>query len=667
MSQYLLFALLGLGQGALIAGLALALVLTHRGSGTINLGTGAVAVLGAYAFYGLKAEGALFGLPLGGPWRTLPALVVALLVCALAGVLIDAVALRPLRAAAPLARLLASLGVLVIIQSLIVLRYGSDGQAAPEVFPAGPGAVVEIFGAAVPTDRFLLAGVVVLAAVALSLLYRYSRFGLATRAAAENETLAMANGLSADRLSMANTVAACVVAGALGILAAAQTQLDPMTIPLAVVPALGAALLGRFTSFGVAAAAGLVMGVVQSMLVGLQAQTWFPTSGGQPVPGLADLLFFLVIVGAVLWRGAALPQRGAVAERRLPAAVAPRRPGRMALVAAVVLAVLFLTLPFGTRQALTNSLIAMVLCLSLVVITGFVGQLSLIQVALAGVSGFVVSRLAGQAGIGFPLGPLAGILAATVLGVLVAFSALRVRGVNLAMVTIAGAVALQTFGFQNPVWGAGTTDLRVPEPRLLGIDLGPSAPFPVNRDSVPSPLFGLGCAAVLIAVALLVARLRRDPLGRRMLAVRSNERAAAAAGVNVRNVKLAAFAISSAIAGLGGAMYAYDFGTVSSGRFDLVLALAFIAFAYVGGITTVGGAVIAGLGVTGGLLSHVLDAWVGVPAQWQLLLGGIALVLTIAYQPGGIAADLRARTGRLEARLRGHRADRPAGATGAAR
>jgi branched-chain amino acid transport system permease protein len=122
-----------------------------------------------------------------------------------------------------------------------------------------------------------------------------------------------------------------------------------------------------------------------------------------------------------------------------------------------------------------------------------------------------------------------------------------------------------------------------------------------------------------------------------MLAVRSNERAAAAAGIDVRNTKLAAFGIASFVAGLAGALYAYNFGSVSYSRFGAVTALGLIAFAYFGGITMVSGAVIAGIGATEGLLPHAFDKWFGLSGNWALLIGGVALVVTLLLNPEGIA------------------------------
>jgi branched-chain amino acid transport system permease protein len=299
-----------------------------------------------------------------------------------------------------------------------------------------------------------------------------------------------------------------------------------------------------------------------------------------------------------------------------------------------------LVFPYDFRQALINSLIGMVVCLSLVVTIGFVGQVSIAQIALAGVSGFTVSHLAVHAGIGFPFGPLLGALVATLAGLVVAISALRVRGVSLAIVTLAGAVAMEQFVFANPTIGGGESGAPVPSPHLLGIDLGANAGFPVNASTPPSPVFGFVCVVVAVGLGMLVANLRRSDVGQRMLAVRSNERAAAAAGIDVRGVKLLGFGISSFIAGIAGALYAYDFSSVTASRFGIVTALAFVAFAYLGGITTVSGAIAGGLLVTEGLVIHAVNDWFGIPVDYQLLVAGLALILTIIFNPVGIAGAL---------------------------
>ena len=634
MREIALFALLGLGSGALIAGIALAVVLTYRGSGIINLATGGVAMLAGYSFWALKTG------ELGIRFDTPTSLLFTLAFTLFVGVLIELIVFRPLRNAAPLAKLVSSLGVLLVAQASMLIAFGTTQKPQPSILPSS---TVTVFETTVPADRFILAGIVIGIALALWALYRFTRFGLATRAASENELSAQLAGLSANELSMVNTLLASAVAGTVGVLAASVTQLDATSLPLQVVPALAAALLARLTSFGIACAAGLGIGILNSLIDYMATQTWFPTDEGIPLPGVKELIAFVIIIGAMFLRGAALPIRGELIEQRLPAVPKPTHLARPAVAMAVVCAVALVVLPFDFRQALINSMIGTVMALSLVVITGFVGQISIVQLALAGVAGFTISHLAVDAGIGFPLAPLAGAAAAVLLGELTAASALRVRGVSLAVVTLAAAVAIVEFGFINTTWGGGATGSPVPEPHLLSLDLGPKAGFRGLDGSLPSPVFGWLVLAVTVGMCLLVASIRRGDLGRRMLAVRSNERAAAAAAVNVRNVKLIAFGISAFIAGVAGSLYAYNFGSVSAARFNAVTALALIAFAYAGGITLVSGAVFAGLISTQALVPHALDKWLGIEGNWFLLFGGVLLIFTLIQHPEGVAGGFYKR------------------------
>ncbi|HJS94245.1 MAG TPA: ATP-binding cassette domain-containing protein [Solirubrobacteraceae bacterium] len=626
MQQILLFSLLGLGSGALIAGIALGVVLTYRGSGIINLATGGMAMLAGYAFWALRID--LLH------WSTAPALIAALLIAMIVGTLTELVAFRPLRAAPPLAKMVSSLGVLLVLQASMLLAFGTTAQPEPTVLPQN---TVKVLSAVIPEDRFILTGIVIVFAVLLAALYRFTRFGLATRAASENEVVAMLGGLSPNRLAILNTLLASLIAGAVGILAASITQLDTETLPLQIVPALAAALLARFTSFGIACAAGIALGIVGSLIQYVTSLSWFPTTGGVALPGVYELVVFALIVLFMYLRGANLPTRGELVEQRLPLAPRPRNLAVTAPVIALVLAVALVVLPFDFREALVNTMIGTLIALSLVVITGFVGQISVVQLTLAGVSGFTISHLAVNAGIAFPIAPLLGAGVALVLGLITAASALRVRGVALAVVTLAAVVAITNFGFVNTTWGGGQTGSPVPEPRLLGLDLGPRAAFRGLDGNLPSPIYGWLVLAVTIGLCVLVGVLRRGTLGQRMLAVRSNERAAAAAAIDPRRVKLIAFGISSIIAGLAGALYAYNFGSVSADRFDPFTALSLIAFAYAGGITLISGAAFAGLISTQALFPYALDKWFGINGNWFLLFGGAILIITLIQNPEGVA------------------------------
>ncbi|GAB2826418.1 hypothetical protein GCM10022221_25560 [Actinocorallia aurea] len=657
MQQILLFAVLGLGTGALIAGLALSLVATYRGSGTINVAAGAIAMFAAYVFYGLRGEGFLLVPALnvaGGPGRVMPlvpAVLLTLAVCALLGLAWHYLVMHPLRRQAPLAKLVASVGVLLILQAYVLLVFGSQGKAAPEVLPADP---VRLLGGTVPANRlYLLAAVVVLTAV-LAAAYRHTRFGLATRAAQESETEAALAGLSAGRLALANTLIAALVSGGLGILVAPLTQLDSGTLALAVVPALGAALLARFTSFTTAAAAGIGMGVLASLVTYAQSRPWFPTTDGVPWPGLTDLLFFAVIVGALLWRGQSLPDRGTMVEPRLPKAPAQERIVRPALIAGGVALVALFAFPYDLRQALILSLIGALACLSLVLLTGLVGQVSLFQFGLAGVAGLITSKLTEHLGLPWPWAPLAGVAGAVVLGLAMALPALRVRGVQLAILTLAGAVALGGFGFGNSLWGVPAAGAPVASPTVLGFSLGTDSPVRALDGSRPSPLFGAGVLLTLVLAAMAVAALRRGTLGKQMLAVRSNERAAAAVGISPARVKLIAFALATVIMALAGIAYAYNFGSVDPSRYTVFNTLSLVAFAYLGGITTVRGAVLGGLLITQGLFSYALNTYLGVSVTFQLVIAGVLLVFTVITNPDGIALAPTPRwPGRLARRLRG--------------
>jgi branched-chain amino acid transport system permease protein len=436
---------------------------------------------------------------------------------------------------------------------------------------------------------------------------------------------------------MANTLLACLVAGGMGVLAASITQLDSQILPLQIVPALAAALFARFTSFGIACAVGLAIGMVESVLYYLQTQSWFPTDEGLALPGVQQLFVFVVIVIAMFVRGSSLPGRGELIEKRLPFFPRSERLARNATGATAVCVVALIVLPFDFRQALIVSLLGALIALSLVVITGLVGQISVMQLALAGVAGFTVSHMATDYGIEFPLGPLIGVAVATVVGLLVAVSALRVRGVSLAVVTLAAAVAIEQFWFVNATWGGGTSASPVPSPRVFGFSLGPDSSFRGLDDSLPSPVFGFFTLAVMVALCLLVAGVRKSSLGQQMLAVRSNERAAAAAGVNVTYVKLTGFGLAAMIAGVAGVLYSYNFGSVSAARFGALAALGLIAFAYVGGITMISGAILAGLISTQGLVPYALDKWLGISGNWALLFAGVALILTLIMNPEGVA------------------------------
>jgi branched-chain amino acid transport system permease protein len=413
-----------------------------------------------------------------------------------------------------------------------------------------------------------------------------------------------------------------------------------------VVPALAAALLGGMTSFGVAVVAGLSLGVAEALVAFYGTQSWFPQYGkGEtaiPYPGVFQGLVLVVILLTLMLRGRALPTRGEPSRLRLPKSVTPKHSVPRTMVALGLGIVAMLTLPSAWRLGLINSAIGAMIALSVVVLTGFVAQVSVAQLSIAGVAAFVMAKLAADWGLAFPLGPILGVLVGAVFSLICAVPALRIRGVNLAIVTLAIVEFVQSFVFQLATKGGAQNGVNVGAPRLFGLKFGPLDPtkFRVIGDPraglLPNPFFGVFCLIILALVVLMTYRIRRSRMGLRFLAVRSNESASATSGVRTVRIKLLAFFLSALIAGVAGVVSAYRFGSVTPDYFGDVPALTFFAFAYLGGLGGVSGAVAAGLFAPNGIGSIIGTEWLGIPTEYTILMGGIGLVLTVVLNPDGI-------------------------------
>jgi ABC-type branched-subunit amino acid transport system ATPase component/ABC-type branched-subunit amino acid transport system permease subunit len=657
LSGYVLFLALGLGAGAVYALLGLGLVLEYRSSGVVNFAHGAIATVIAYEYLQLRATGQ-FVFPVvwlpdritiaSGGLGFAPAFAISVVYAAVLGLAIYGLVFRPLRNSPVLGKVVASVGLLLALESLVQLQFGDSAQATPPILPSTP---FTLLGAHVPQDHLWLAAVAAAATALLWALYRFTRFGLATRASAENEKGATLLGYSSNRIAATNWVLATVLAGIAGILIAPITTLSPQDYSLLIIPALAVTLVGRFRSFAITATAGIALGMVQSLITKFQAQwTWFPKYG------ITQGLPFLVILVAMVVAGQALPGRGAITESRSPKVARPSSPFVPAAALSVVAVIALLVLPSTFRNGLIVSMIAAIVCLSLVVLTGYVGQISLCQMTFAGVSGFAVSKLALEVGIDFPWVLIIAALCAVPMGLLLGLPALRVRGVQLAVITAAAAVAVSEFVFLNPSITGSYAAPKVPAPSLFGLNLDVRA---THAADYPRAAFGFLVLVVLVLTAIAVTNLRRNATGRRMLAVRANERAAAAIGVDVRTTKLVAFAISAVVAGLAGALLSYQQGQVSPLAFDVLVSVTFIAVAYIGGIARVSGAIIGALLVaTGGLAAVALEQWINL-GKYEVFLGGLGLVIMAIAHPDGLATTLQApadawrqRLARLHQRIR---------------
>jgi ABC-type branched-subunit amino acid transport system permease subunit len=640
MTDYLFYLLLGCGAGAIIAGFAMGLVISYQGSGIVNFAYGAIAMWSAYVYAELRNGAYLFPIPglpdryrfnhdVGFTW----ALSLALLTAALMGLLIYVLIFRPLRDAPALARVVASVGLIIVMIGLKDRRF--PDQLAMRVDPILPREVVTITDKLrVPRDGLWLLAIVLVITVVVWAASKYLRFGLATRAAAENEKGAVLLGHSPDFLAASGWVISSVVGAVIAILAAPLVQLNGSIFTFGfLIPALGAALIGKFRHFWPTVLTGVAIGMVQSTFTKMQLDfSWWPQYG------MREGLPFLVIIVTMIVSGERLPERGSVGGWKLPfvplAHVTRFSVGAPLLIASA--GIIFLG-PLW-RAAIMSSLIASVLALSLVVLIGFGGQTSLAQMAFAGIGGFALSKLAGNYSIPFPIAPILAAVGAAIFGLLVGLPALRVRGTNLAIVTLAGGVTIAEFVFKQPwvIGGVNNGGAKVPNPSLGGWNLGL-----IYGNKTSRPIFAFFLLAILTILCLMVANIRRSGSGRVMLAVRSNERASAAIGINNTRVKMMMFALSSFIAGMGGALLAYRFGAVSDLSYGTIASLTALSFAYLGGITSVSGAIAAGVSAASGVSFFAMNQVFGSFGRWEALIGGVLLIVTAILNPEGIAGGIR--------------------------
>ncbi len=637
------YLLLGLGGGAVVAALAIGVVITYRASNVINLGHAAIGMYVAFVYYELRRSGDVVLPVLGLPGRVAlidrptvaSALVISALVAAAVGAVVFLAIFRPLRSAPPLARVVASLGLMVYLIGVVDIRFA--GPAATSLRLDGPLStrLVDAFGVRVPADRYILAALTLGVIAVLWGVDRWTRFGLATRGASENERGAVLLGLSPTAIGLTNWVLASVLAGLAVIAAAPLSGLDPGGTSLLIVPALGAALIGGFRSIVLAGLAGLGIGMLQSEILNLQAgSTWLPDIGlQQGIP-------FLIIVVALVVLGRRIPDRAAVVTGRLPRAPEPRRTMLVTAVVTFAGVIGLLLLDSAYRSGIIVSAIATIVALSVVVLTGLVGQISLATFALAGTAGFTMVRASDGLGLVFPIGAVVGVVVAIGVGFLAGLPAVRVRGLMLAVTTLAASIAIEQLLFQWEWFTGSAAGARAPEPGMFGIDLGISA----SGDAYPRLAFGILVLAAMMVSMAIVVNLRQGATGRRWLAVRANERAAEAAGIPVAQVKLGATAVAAALAGLAGVLLAYQQQIVSAGSYGALQSLIAVAIAYLAGIAIPAAALLAGVLATGGLLTVVLDAVNEGSSQYQFAVNGLLLmVVAVRFPAGLVGATARAR------------------------
>ncbi len=698
MTDFIFAMLLGIGGGAVFAILAVGLVIAYRGSGVINFSHGAIAMYVGLTFNQIRLDPGLGGsgdiylpwvdiipewgwlralrlnnlpvrITLGdAPLGTTFAVIVGLGMAALIGVMAHFLVFRPLRDASPLSKVIGSVGIMIYLQAIAFVHFGTTARRDPGwgVFNRDQDPIENFLGLGntFPQGNLWLLAAGTIVVIVIWSLVRFSRFGLAARAVDENERGMALLGYSADAIAGTTWVISAVLAGIVGMIYVPFTQ--PANMTLLVVPALGAALVGNLTSITGAALGGLGIAMIQSGGVWMAGRDWWPDWA--PAGGVRQVVPLLIVTIILFWRGDRLPVRGSRVVRGEPRAPVPQDPRRMLAIGLAIVAFLVLVGGWQIDTGLTTTLVAGIFMLSLVVLVGFLGQISLAQWSLAGLAAFLMIRLSadgtairptdqlvnGGPGLPDPLAALLAIAIVVIVGIVIGLPAVRVRGFQLAVISITAVIAIEDLLLANvSLMGPGAiSNNPAPIPEWFGVYVG--APQQIATDDggfrVGTP-DSLGYTVLVVAfaalAALAVTNLRRGIVGRRFLAVRANERAAAAMGIDVPRSKLLGFAIASGLAGLAGVLFTYKLPAVTAGNFGLFSGLSLLAFAYIAGITTVPGAFVGGILVSGGLLGAISGSEAGSPlVRYTPLIGAFGLLAAALMANGeGVLrlADRRAR------------------------
>jgi branched-chain amino acid transport system permease protein len=603
LTSFLQFTLIGISAGCVFAIAASGLVLTYTTTGVFNFAHGAVGMIAAFVYFQLKVE---VGLPVP------VALVLVLGVLApVVGLLLERI-MRSFRGAAPGTTLTVTIALTILLIGVAQYAYQSDGNQRTASFIFG-NRYVSIVGARIRWDEVLFFLVAIAVAIGLRYLLKATRTGVAMRAVVDNAELAGLTGAPPLTIARTSWILGSMLAAAAGVLYAPTTgALDAINLTFFVLSAYGAAVFGRLRSLALTFTGAIVLGLVQAYAtIGFpRTELWNHLQVG--VPGVFLFLMLLALPDAKLTVG------------RIVGRDTPRVPG---LPATLVRAAIFVpaiallaSLAGDNILDLNRALIYGTLLLSLVLLTGYSGQISLAQYVFFGLGAFAMAKVGGGDSI---LGMGAAAAIAVPFGVVIALPALRLQGLYLALVTFALAQVSRDVIFQDSrIYGSG--GVVVGRLKVLGLD------FTSDR------AFAILCALVFALVAVGVLALRRGPFGRRLAAMRDSQAACATLGLDVRRTKLTVFAVSSAIAGLAGALYGGLGFTTSQLDFEPLYNVLLFLFAFVGGITT----------ITGALLGGVLFALLPLVQSRQPQLAGLVfaviavVALALGKQPNGMAGLL---------------------------
>lgn len=621
---------LGVGVGLVYGILALGIVLVFKGTKIINFAHPFMGLVTAFFAWWLTERAGFLPFEQGTRPRFALAAVLSLVIIGLNGYGLERSIFHKLRNTSRLTQLVATIAVGSGLLGLMVLLF-QRGESANENrrLPTLITWTFDIGNVTVTPAYIQIFVVVPLVAAGFYLFFQKTKFGIGVRASAENPDAARLLGISADRVSQFSWVTGSLLAGLAALLIVPISSLDVSSLSTGfLVRALAATLIGGLLSLPGAIVGGLLVGITETML------KWKVDTPGWPELGifLLVLLFLFVRPGGLFGTVEEINDEAAFvpAVKALPRRlrIHPLTPwfGRFWSVT-IVLFLLGLSQVVG---AATNGILIRVIAfaivgVSLTVLMGFSGQISLGHWALAGVGAYATGNMITNLEWPFLVTVPAVVLVGVAVSLLLGIPALRIKGLYLAIITLAFALACEVYLFKGSFISGSTTGITVDGPMLGPLDLDDID----GRGLFP---FALACLLASIWVARNLADTRT---GRAFFAARENERAATVLGIDLRVYRLIAFAVSGGIAALGGMVFALNQGLISNENFLTSTSLVLVSMVVIGGLGSVEGAVL-GAFVIFGLpeLLHFANGWI-------VEIGtGVLLIIVITRAPAGLAGVL---------------------------
>jgi branched-chain amino acid transport system permease protein len=604
MNQFAQIMVGGVLQGSVFAIVALGITLVYRVTGIINLAQGGFCILGALALFS-------FQLDLG--WPVPLAFVAAVAVTTAFGVALGAATFVPALARLPnSSMLMLSAGLLTFIGGLALVIWGSQPYIVPPFSGEQP---IPIGGILVPSQGLWIGSISILIVVGIGYAMTRTAIGKALIACAENPTAARFMGVDVARLTLFSFGLAALIGAIGGAVVAPIMSLQFDAGGFFTNAGFIAVALGGMSSLGGAIAGGLFLGIAEQLAAGYVSSLF------------ANGLALGLLLVTLLWRpqgffGGTKRRRDVREEARVYRSVI-RFGGRgLAAIVAPFLIVLVI-LPYlvggGLLSSLVITFILFIAVLGLDVAMGYAGQVSLGQSGFMAVGGYAAAILAANYDVPPALGIVAGMLLSLACALLLSVVTMKLQGAYLALATL-------TFGLLIDSLTVGLVDVTGGPSGLVGIPtltLGPVAL------SSPRAMYYFVLVLIVVLILALTGGMRSG-FGRALQAIRADQTAAAALGINVPRHKMAAFAISAVLASLSGSLYAFDFHFLSPDMVNTPRSFELIAMLIIGGEGTLIG------GLPGAALITLLPTIFQPFAVYKTMAEGALLALTFQYLPDGL-------------------------------